>query len=229
MLTFDKMRVDLGDFTLDMSREVRKGVRVAVMGPSGAGKSTLLNVVAGFQEAQGRLLWEGDDISALPPAERPVSMVFQDNNLFPHLTAFQNVGLGISSGLKLSEADRIHEREALARVGLEGLEDRKTAALSGGRQSRVALARMLLRKTPLVLLDEPFAALGPAMRVEMLRLVKDLVSESGATLLMVTHDPEDARLIAEHCVLVAQGRVEAPVEVDAFMADPPAAMRAYLG
>ena len=199
------------------------------MGPSGAGKSTLLNVVAGFQEAQGRLLWEGDDISALPPAERPVSMVFQDNNLFPHLTAFQNVGLGISSGLKLSEADRIHEKEALARVGLEGLEDRKTAALSGGQQSRVALARMLLRKTPLVLLDEPFAALGPAMRVEMLRLVKDLVSESGATLLMVTHDPEDARLIAEHCVLVAQGRVEAPVEVDAFMADPPAAMRAYLG
>lgn len=229
MLTFDKMRVDLGDFTLDMSLEVRKGVRVAVMGPSGAGKSTLLNVVAGFQEAQGRLLWEGDDISALPPAERPVSMVFQDNNLFPHLTAFQNVGLGISSGLKLSEADRIHVKEALARVGLEGLEDRKPAALSGGQQSRVALARMLLRKTPLVLLDEPFAALGPAMRVEMLRLVKDLVSESGATLLMVTHDPEDARLIADHCVLVAQGRVEAPVEVDAFMADPPAAMRAYLG
>ena len=229
MLTFDKMRVDLGDFTLDMSLEVRKGVRVAVMGPSGAGKSTLLNVVAGFQEAQGRLLWEGHDISALPPAERPVSMVFQDNNLFPHLTAFQNVGLGISSGLKLSEADRTHVKEALARVGLEGLEDRKPAALSGGQQSRVALARMLLRKTPLVLLDEPFAALGPAMRVEMLRLVKDLVSESGATLLMVTHDPEDARLIADHCVLVAQGRVEAPVEVDAFMADPPAAMRAYLG
>ncbi|MEL7177832.1 MAG: ATP-binding cassette domain-containing protein [Pseudomonadota bacterium] len=229
MLTFDEMRVDLGDFTLDMSLEVRKGVRVAVMGPSGAGKSTLLNVVAGFQEAQGRLLWEGQDISALPPAERPVSMVFQDNNLFPHLTAFQNVGLGISSGSKLSEADRTHVKEALARVGLEGLEDRKPAALSGGQQSRVALARMLLRKTPLVLLDEPFAALGPAMRVEMLRLVKDLVSESGATLLMVTHDPEDARLIADHCVLVAQGRVEAPVEVDAFMADPPAAMRAYLG
>ena len=106
MLTFDEMRVDLGDFTLGGTFEVAKGARSAIMGPSGAGKSTLLNVVAGFQKAQGRLLWEGRDISARPPAERPVSMVFQDNNLFPHLTAFQNVGLVISPGLNLPGADR---------------------------------------------------------------------------------------------------------------------------
>ncbi len=229
MLTVENMRVDLGDFTMEGSFEVAKGARVAVMGPSGAGKSTLLNVIAGFQDATGRLMWEGQEIGTLPPAERPVSMVFQDNNLFPHLTAFQNVGLGISPRLKLSEADRARVMDTLQRVGLDGFEDRKPAALSGGQQSRVAVARMLLREKPLVLLDEPFAALGPAMRVEMLGLVRDLVAETGATLLMISHDPEDARLIADQCILVAEGRVEAPVETGAFLANPPAAMRRYLG
>ncbi|WP_224825107.1 ATP-binding cassette domain-containing protein [Cognatishimia sp. MH4019] len=229
MLTFENMRVDLGDFTMEGTFEVAKGARVAVMGPSGAGKSTLLNVIAGFQDATGRLMWNGQEIGPLPPAERPVSMVFQDNNLFPHLTAFQNVGLGISPKLKLNEADATRVREALQRVGLEGLEDRKPAALSGGQQSRVAVARMLLREKPLVLLDEPFAALGPAMRIEMLGLVRDLVAETGATLLMITHDPDDARLIADQCILVADGRVEAPVEMETFLSDPPEAMRAYLG
>ncbi|MEL7211132.1 MAG: ATP-binding cassette domain-containing protein [Pseudomonadota bacterium] len=229
MLTVEAMHVDLGDFTMDGTFEIAKGARVAVMGPSGAGKSTLLNVIAGFQDASGRVLWDGQDIGGLPPAARPVSMVFQDNNLFPHLTAFQNVGLGISPKLRLSDADRARVMEALQRVGLAGLEDRKPAALSGGQQSRVAVARMLLRDKPLVLLDEPFAALGPAMRVEMLGLVRDLVAETGATLLMITHDPEDARLIADHCVLVADGRVEAPVAMETFLNDPPEAMRAYLG
>lgn len=229
MLTIDKMHVDLGDFTLEGSLEIAKGARVAVMGPSGAGKSTLLNVIAGFQPADGRLLWDGREIGTLPPAERPVSMVFQDNNLFPHLTAFQNVGLGISPTLKLSEADTKRVHDALRRVGLEGLQDRKPAALSGGQQSRVALARMLLRDKPLVLLDEPFAALGPALRIEMLGLVKELVCETGATLLMVSHDPADAALIADQCILVAQGRAEPPIGTQTFLADPPEAMRAYLG
>lgn len=229
MLMLEKMRVDLDGFSLEGSLEVPKGARVAVMGPSGAGKSTFLNVLAGFQEAEGRLLWEGRDIGALAPAERPVSTVFQDNNLFPHLTAFQNVGLGLSPSLKLSEAEKARVRDALARVGLTGLEDRKPAALSGGQQSRVALARVMLREKPLVLLDEPFSALGPALRVEMLGLVKDLVAETGATLLMVTHDPTDARLIAEQCILVADGRVAPPVDMETFLNDPPEAMRAYLG
>lgn len=229
MLTVEDMHVDLGDFAMSGSFEVPSGARLAVMGPSGAGKSTLLNVVAGFQDAQGRLLWSGREIGSLPPAERPVSMVFQDNNLFPHLTAFQNVGLGLSPKLKLSKVDRARVMDALARVGLDGLESRKPAALSGGQQSRVALARMLLRDKPLLLLDEPFAALGPAMRVEMLGLVKDLVTETGATLLMVTHDPDDAALIADQCILVAEGRVEPPVDMQTFLADPPKAMRAYLG
>ena len=229
MLTLEDLRVVLDGFTLEGSLEVSKGARVAVMGPSGAGKSTLLNVVAGFQEAEGRLLWEGREIGALPPADRPVSMIFQDNNLFPHLTAFQNVGLGISPALKLSGTETARVMEALARVGLDGLEDRKPAALSGGQQSRLALARVLLQDKPLVLLDEPFAALGPALRVEMLGLVKELVAETGATLLMVTHDPKDAVLIADHCILVADGHVAAPKEIEAFMANPPEEMRAYLG
>lgn len=230
MLTLDHLEVRWEDWRLTADFTIPKGAKVAVLGPSGAGKSTLLSAIAGFQPlSAGRILWDGADITALPPAERPVSMIFQDNNLFPHLTAAQNVGLGVRPDLKLDAGQRRDVSEALARVGLAGFAARKPGQLSGGQAARVALARALLRHRPLMLLDEPFGALGPALRAEMLALVGDLVGEAAATLLMVSHEPADARAQADLVSLVIDGAVSAPVPTAEIFANPPDALRDYLG
>lgn len=229
MLTLENALIDLGDFQLAADLRVAEGARVAVLGPSGAGKSTLLAAIAGFQTlAQGQVTWQGRRMAATPAA-RPISMVFQDNNLFPHLTVAQNVGLGLRPDLKLSVDESARVDHALNRVGLEGLEDRKPAQLSGGQIARVALARVLLRERPLMLLDEPFGALGPALKSEMLSLVAELLNETAATLLMVSHDPQDAREICDQVVLVADGRAYAPIATDEIFANPPEVLREYLG
>lgn len=230
MLTLERLVIEQGSFRLAADFTVASGRIVALLGPSGAGKSTLLDVIAGFlPPTSGRVLWQGHDLGPLPPGDRPLSMLFQDNNLFPHLTAAQNVGLGLRPDLRLGPGDWQAVERALARVGLAGLGARKPAALSGGQRSRVALARMLLRGRPLMLLDEPFAALGPALKAEMLVLVAELAHETGATVLLVTHDPGDARAIAHETVLVADGRADPPRATAALFADPPAALRAYMG
>ncbi|MCK0140031.1 ATP-binding cassette domain-containing protein [Aliiroseovarius sp. F47248L] len=229
MLTIEKARIEMGDFTLSADLCVGTGCRVAILGPSGAGKSTLLAMIAGFQPlAEGAIKWEAADMPT-DPAARPISMVFQDNNLFPHLTVAQNVGLGVRPNLRLNQTEAQRVDAALARVGLAGMGARKPARLSGGQIARVALARVLLRDRPLLLLDEPFGALGPALRAEMLELVGDLVNETCATLLMVSHNPDDARLIADKVILVADGHANAPVPTDQIFKNPPDALRDYLG
>ncbi|WP_319825306.1 thiamine ABC transporter ATP-binding protein [Thalassovita sp.] len=230
MLTLENMLIRQDGFELRADLTVPQGARVAVIGPSGAGKSTLLSVIAGFQDvAGGRVRLDGQDISALAPGKRPVSVLFQDNNLFPHLTVQQNVGLGLRPDLRLDAAQRARVAQAIARVGLAGLESRKPGQLSGGQQSRAALARVLVQNRALVLLDEPFAALGPALKSEMLDLVQELLAETGATLLLVTHDPRDAQRIAPQTILVADGVAQGPVDTGALFADPPLALRDYLG
>lgn len=230
MLTLENLAVTLDDWTLRADLTVRDGARVALLGPSGAGKSTLLNAIAGFLPlSEGRILWNGEDLTGLAPAERPVSMIFQDNNLFPHLTVAQNVGLGLRPDLKLSAAQTADVEAALDRVGLAGFGPRKPGQLSGGQVARVALARALLRHRPLMLLDEPFGALGPALRAEMLDLVADLARETGATVLMVSHQPEDARELADQVILVADSRAHPPVPMEEIFSHPPDALRDYLG
>ena len=209
----------------------RAGAITALMGPSGSGKSTLLNLVAGFETpASGRILIGGRDVTALSPAERPVSMVFQENNLFAHLTVEDNVGLGISPALRLSANDREAIAGALARTGLSGKEKRLPRELSGGERQRVALARVLVRNRPVLLLDEPFASLGPALRDEMLDLVANLVDERRLTVLMVTHQPEDARRIAGDMLFLENGRIAAQGAAADFFGDTgPEAFKRYMG
>ena len=164
MLRLEGIQIRSGDFTLRADWQVEAGARVAVIGPSGAGKTTLLEAIAGFRDlAAGRIFWDGRDISRDAPGARPIAMLFQDGNLFPHLSVAQNAGLGLRPDLRLTPAQWGRVRQALARVGLEGLEMRRSAELSGGQQSRAALARVLLQSKPLLLLDEPFAALGPVL------------------------------------------------------------------
>jgi thiamine transport system ATP-binding protein len=230
MLALERLRITQGDFLLEAHLTVPSGAVCAIVGPSGAGKSTLLNVIAGFfAAAEGRVLWDGKPIDPLPPGDRPVSIVFQDNNLFPHLTAFQNVALGLHPSLRLSGEENRMVEDSLSRVGLAGLGPRRPGELSGGQQSRVALARVLVRRKPLLLLDEPFSALGPALRVEMLDLVKAVAEETEATVLMVSHDPDDARRIAGLTLYLGEGRAHPPVPTDTLFADPPPALAAYLG
>lgn len=229
MLTVDQLRIEMGDFSLDGDFAITPSTRVAVLGPSGAGKSTLLAAIAGFQSLDaGQILWDAQPMPK-DPAARPISMVFQDNNLFPHLTVAQNVSLGLRPNLRLSTDDHTRVAQALTRVGLEGMGDRKPAQLSGGQIARVALARVLLRDRPVLLLDEPFGALGPALKAEMLELVRTLLDETGTTLLMVSHDPQDARVLCDQVVLVADGVAHSPVATEEMFANPPEVLREYLG
>lgn len=228
-LRFEGVTLTQGTFTLAADLEIAAQV-TAVIGPSGGGKSTLLAAAAGFlHPTAGRILWGQTDLGGMEPGQRPVSMVFQDNNLFPHLSVAQNVGLAVRPSPRLSVTEWGQVAEALAKVGLAGFEARKPAALSGGQQSRVALARVLVADRPLVLLDEPFAALGPALKDEMLGLVRDVLVAAGKQVVMVTHDPRDAQEIADDVVIVADGVATGPFATAAVFADPPEALRAYLG
>lgn len=230
MLELDRLVIDQGDFRLEADLTVAEGARVAVLGPSGAGKSTLLGAIAGFTALTGGAIrWRGERIDRLPPAKRPLSILFQDNNLLPHLSLFDNVALGIDPNLRLDAAGRARVGAALERTGLAERADHRPAALSGGQISRAALARVLLRARPLMLLDEPFAALGPAMRADMLDLVAAIAAEQRATLLMITHDPGDARRICPLTIVVADGTATPPAPTDRLLNAPPPALAEYLG
>lgn len=187
---------------------VEKGERIAILGPSGAGKSTLLNLVAGFlTPAQGSIILNGQEHTFTPPSVRPVSMLFQENNLFSHLTVKQNIALGIHPGMKLNPTQQARLLLIAGKMGILELLDRLPAQLSGGQRQRAALARCLVRQQPILLLDEPFSALDPALRQEMLLLLDVLCQEQQLTLLMVSHSTEDAARIAERSLVVADGRI----------------------
>lgn len=230
MLQLDRLILTQGSFRLSADWSAAPGSRIALMGPSGAGKSTLLAAIAGFlPPTEGRVLWKAQDLSGVPAGERPVTILFQDQNLFPHLTVARNLGLGIRPDLRLTASDLARIDQALSRVGLEGMGSRRPAQLSGGQASRAALARALLRARPVLLLDEPFAALGPALRAEMLELVLSVANETGALVLMVTHDPQDALALGGDTAFVADGVVRPPVDTRGLLADPPADVQHYLG
>jgi thiamine transport system ATP-binding protein len=227
----DQVAFRYADMAMSFSLTIADGECFALIGPSGAGKTTLISLIAGFDRAiSGRVKIGGRDVTDVAPAARPVTMLFQEHNLFAHLSAAQNVGLGIDPGLKLADDDHDRVSAALARVGLAGLEERLPRQLSGGQRQRVALARSLVRKRPVLLLDEPFAALGPAMRFEMLDLVDELRRSAGLTVVLVSHQPDDARRIAQHAAFIDDGRVAATGAVPDLFDDPPnAALAAYLG
>ncbi len=230
MLKLETCIIDNGGFHLGADFAVTPGRIVAVIGPSGCGKTTLLEAIAGFLPLiQGRMSWQGTDITDAAPDKRPMAMLFQEDNLFPHLSAWQNIALGLDPDLRLTPAQNKTIARALTRVGLSDLQARKPAELSGGQRARVALARVLVRDRGVLLLDEPFAALGPALRMEMLNLVRELSQESGATVLMVSHDPADARAIAEEVIFVDGTNAHPPVQTGQLFDNPPAALRDYLG
>ena len=187
----------------------------AVVGPSGAGKSTFLNLISGFASiSSASIIWNGQEISNLPPAKRNVSILFQDNNLFPHLSVWRNLALAVTHWPKISRNNEEKLKAVMSEVGILGLENRKPSQLSGGQQSRVALARVLLQKNKILLLDEPFSALGPSLKDQMLELIKKIAKNKKLLVLMVTHDPADAKKVASQTLVIKDKKVYPPLSTE---------------
>jgi len=220
-----------GGEPLHFSTTFEAGSFTGLIGPSGSGKTTLINLIAGFEEpASGHISFDGIDAVGTEPADRPVTMVFQDNNLFSHLNVFTNIALGVSASLDLSRDDRALIATSMEETGLSGLDQRLPRELSGGQRQRVAIARALVRDRPVLLLDEPFAALGPALRRDMLRLVSNIHKQRKMTVILVSHDPADVKFAATHAAFLDAGRVIANRPVDAlFSASDIPGLQGYLG
>ena len=172
---------------------VPAGGTVALMGASGSGKSTVLNMIAGLLDPErGDVRFQGRSLLGMAPADRPLSYLFQSNNLFPHLTVWQNLAVGLHPGLRVTDAQDAAIARALEWVSLEGFERRRPETLSGGQQQRVALARCLVRNRPLLLLDEPFSGLDENIRTEIQGLIRELQYNEQLTLLLTTHQRQDA-------------------------------------
>ena len=192
---------------------VEKGSFATVLGPSGSGKTTLLRCIAGFERADaGTIRLAGRDldapsISSVRPYDRDIGVVPQEGALFPHLSVARNVAFGIADRPRVQRRERVEQ--LLELVGLQGLGDRRPHQLSGGQQQRVALARALAPEPQLILLDEPFSALDAQLRVELREEVRGLLRSLGTTALLVTHDQAEAMTLADHLVVMREGRVVA--------------------
>ncbi|MEE9445979.1 MAG: ATP-binding cassette domain-containing protein [Cocleimonas sp.] len=196
------------DLNMCFNLEVNAGEILSVIGASGSGKSTLLNLIAGFEQAtSGEIFINNKDISQQTIAQRPVTTVFQEHNLFPHLNIFSNVAIGIKPSLKLSQDETHQVNQALDNVGLLDYTKRTPAQLSGGQRQRVALARALVREHDVLLLDEPLAALGPAMRDEIIDLLKEIVINKNIMALLVSHQPSDALRASKRVAFIHEGEV----------------------
>ncbi|MDE0111346.1 MAG: ATP-binding cassette domain-containing protein [Albidovulum sp.] len=229
-ITLDRLFLRIGGFELRANCRLESNRAFALIGPSGEGKTTLLQAIAGFlSPVSGRIEFGGRDFTNIRPSERPTTILFQEHNLFPHVSVYNNAALGVRTDLRLSKVQRHHVISVLDRVGLSGLRDRMPGELSGGQRQRVALARALLRSQPVLLLDEPFAALGPGLRKEMLDLVAEIRAEYIITLVMVTHEPADALRIADYTLLICKGRVSPPSDTQEFFAHPSVELKSYLG
>jgi putative spermidine/putrescine transport system ATP-binding protein len=199
--------------TLDVSA----GEFFSLLGPSGSGKTTCLRMIAGFEQpTSGRILLGGRDVSDLPPFEREVNTVFQDYALFPHMTVAQNVGYGLMVRKTPKDERNTRVADALEMVRLEQMGGRKPGQLSGGQRQRVALARSLVLRPKVVLLDEPLGALDLKLRQAMQIELKEIQQEVSLTFIYVTHDQEEALTMSDRLAVFNQGKVEqvgSPAEV----------------
>jgi len=193
----------------DVSLKIEPGSYTILLGPSGSGKTTLLSILGGFvTPSEGKIFIRGEDCTAVPPAKRPTTTVFQDYALFPHMSVGGNVGFGLRMQGVDGATRAAKAREALALVGLASAFDKKPHQLSGGQRQRVALARALVIEPAVLLLDEPLGALDLKLRRQMQDELKAIQKRVGTAFIHVTHDQEEAMALADHCVVMNDGRIE---------------------
>ncbi len=193
----------------NVSIDIAAGEFFSLLGPSGCGKTTLLRMLAGFETPDaGRVLIDGDDMTAVPPNHRPTNLVFQHYALFPHLTVEQNVAFGLGYQKIRGAEAKARVADALKQVQLVGFENRKPHQLSGGQKQRVALARALVLRPKVLLLDEPLSALDQKLRREMQIELKHLQRSLGITFVFVTHDQEEALVMSDRIAVMNAGKLE---------------------
>ena len=218
-LRIDHISKRFGDTTAvnDVSLDIERGEIFALLGSSGCGKSTLLRVLSGFETpSSGRVWLDGKDVTDLPPYERPMNMMFQSYALFPHLNVWENVAFGLKrDGVAKAEiAQRVEDMLQL--VQLQKFAKRSPHQLSGGQQQRVALARSLVKRPQLLMLDEPLGALDKKLREETQVELVNIIKKVGVTCVMVTHDQDEAMTMADRIAVMSEGKflqVGAPSEV----------------
>jgi putative spermidine/putrescine transport system ATP-binding protein len=210
-LVLDKLNLAYGKSAAvtDLNLSVAQGQLISLLGPSGCGKTTTMRAVAGLlRPVSGRIVLAGEDITQRPVHQRDMGLVFQSYALFPHLSAYDNVAFGLRlRKVAAAELDQ-RVRSAIASVGLQGFESRLPANLSGGQQQRVAVARAIVLRPRLLLLDEPLSNLDALLRVEMRAELRRIQRELGITMLYVTHDPEEALSLSDRIVVMRDGRIE---------------------
>ena len=202
-------KYDNGDGVENINLKIYEGEIVTFLGPSGCGKSTILRTIGGFMDVtSGDILIDGNSIVGLSPENRPTAMVFQSYNLWPHMTIYENLAFGLK--LRKIPKKTIDEdiKKMLALVSMSGCEKKYPSQLSGGQQQRIAIARSLLLKPSLLLLDEPFSALDAKIRQQMREELKRIQSELGITVIFVTHDQEEAMAISHRIVVMNKGKFD---------------------
>jgi spermidine/putrescine transport system ATP-binding protein len=200
---------DRDDVLKGISLTVRKGEFLTLLGPSGCGKTTLLRIIGGFETPdEGRVFFNGRDVTDLPPYQRNVNTVFQHFALFPHLNVFDNIAFGLTIKKLPKEAIRAKVTEALALTGLSGFEKRQISRLSGGEKQRVAIARALVCEPSLLLLDEPLGSLDLKLRKAMQLELKKMHKKLGLTFIYVTHDQEEAMMLSDTVVVMRDGVIQ---------------------
>jgi thiamine transport system ATP-binding protein len=192
---------------IEADLDLDEGRVLAVLGPSGCGKSTLLRAIAGLEPAEGTVRWNDDDVSATPTHRRGFALMFQDGQLFPHLSVARNVGYPLRIRRTPRPAVAARVAELLGLVGLSGFADRLPTTLSGGERQRVALARALAASPRLLLLDEPLSALDAGLRQRLAEDLRRILVEAGTTAVMVTHDHEEAFAVADDLAVMRAGRI----------------------
>lgn len=212
----------------DLSLEIEDAEFLTLLGPSGCGKTTILRIIGGFEQPdRGRVLFEGKDITNLPAYQRPVNTLFQSYSLFPHLNVYDNVAFGLKiQGLKDNEI-RPRVEEMLRLVNLSGYEKRSVDRLSGGQQQRIAMARALINRPEVLLLDEPFGALDLKLRKDMQIEMKRIQQQLGITFIFVTHDQEEALTLSDRIIVLNEGIIQqigSPIDIynepiNAYVAD----------
>jgi thiamine transport system ATP-binding protein len=203
MLVFDNVVFHRGAFTLRADLTIPKGAQIALTGTSGIGKSTFFDLIAGFEQpSAGHMSWDGRDITPLPPAQRPVAVMFQDHNLFSHLSVMKNLTLAMGQGKDAAAISRL-----LDQLEIGAYAHTRPTDLSGGQLARAALARVMLQQRPILALDEPFAALDARLRRDILGFVTDWAQRDNVTVLMITHATEDAAGLKDGQLHIMDGQV----------------------